>query len=76
MLARASAALQCSRAQTSSAIPYRCHVTFAAHYMKPGRQRLASHSCQAAYYLTMSTMNTSLPDSLNDFVDEQINQRG
>jgi len=24
----------------------------------------------------MSTMNISLPDSLKDFVDEQVNQRG
>jgi antitoxin ParD1/3/4 len=28
------------------------------------------------YDFTMSTMNISLPDSLKDFVDEQVNQRG
>ncbi len=26
--------------------------------------------------MTMSTMNISLPDSLKDFVDEQVNERG
>jgi len=31
---------------------------------------------QTRYGATMSTMNISLPDSLKDFVDEQVNQRG
>jgi antitoxin ParD1/3/4 len=32
--------------------------------------------CQARYDSAMSTMNISLPDSLKDFVDEQVNERG
>jgi antitoxin ParD1/3/4 len=32
--------------------------------------------CQTWYVLRMSTMNISLPDSLKDFVDEQVNQGG
>ena len=31
---------------------------------------------KGATILAMSTMNISLPDSLKDFVDEQVNQRG
>lgn len=32
--------------------------------------------CQPDYDFTMSTMNISLPGSLKDFVDEQVEQRG
>ena len=32
--------------------------------------------CQRRYDSGMSTMNISLPDSLKDFVDEQVNERG
>ena len=32
--------------------------------------------CQQRYHCGMTTMNISLPDSLKDFVDEQVNQRG
>jgi antitoxin ParD1/3/4 len=31
---------------------------------------------KACYAWSMSTMNISLPDSLKDFVDEQVNQGG
>lgn len=32
--------------------------------------------CQKDYCSAMSTMNISLPDSLKDFIDEQVDQRG
>jgi antitoxin ParD1/3/4 len=32
--------------------------------------------CQKSYDFAMTTMNISLPDSLKDFVDEQVDQRG
>ena len=32
--------------------------------------------CQSVYACLMATMNISLPDTLKDFVDEQVSQRG
>ena len=32
--------------------------------------------CQPRYPANMGTMNISLPDSLKDFVDQQVNERG
>ncbi len=43
--------------------------------MSPGGGRFAKF-CHTGYDSDMSTMNISLPDSLKDFVDEQVNQRG
>jgi len=43
---------------------------------KPQGQPEFAKICQQRYHSLMTTMNISLPDSLKDFVDEQVNQRG
>jgi antitoxin ParD1/3/4 len=45
------------------------------HRFRPGAPFFAKF-CQRRYDSGMSTMNISLPDSLKDFVDEQVNERG
>jgi antitoxin ParD1/3/4 len=40
------------------------------------RHRSFAKICQKGYCSAMSTMNISLPDSLKDFIDEQVDQRG
>ena len=41
-----------------------------------GRPAQFAKFCQPDYDFAMSTMNISLPESLKDFVDEQVEQRG
>lgn len=41
----------------------------------PGGYRLNGF-CQSGYDGAMSTMNIALPETLKDFVDEQVGQRG
>lgn len=40
------------------------------------RDHLFAKICQQRYHSAMTTMNISLPDSLKDFVDEQVDERG
>jgi antitoxin ParD1/3/4 len=48
----------------------------ASALLQRGTPRAFAKICQKGYCSAMSTMNISLPDSLKDFIDEQVDQRG